>query len=281
MSKNPFLAPLIDPSELHTHLNDPNLILLEAKIGSVHSSAKSPQLKHLPNARIFDLEQVKDHSTSLPHMMPDPSYFEKCARELGIDSDSKIVVYDPEGIYAGPRIRWMFKAMGHELITVLNGGLTLWERDGYPISAEIGQPPNAEGSFSARMIPKLFCDASDVEQAIKTGRHCLIDARNSERYQGAVSEPRPGLRQGHIPTAVNIPFESVLDSSGALKTVPELRAIFHEISRDHSPIIFYCGSGVTACITAIAAESIGLKPIQIYDGSWSEWGIPSDRPIET
>lgn len=279
MGQDLFSQPVIQPSALFDQLSDPNLVLLEAKLGAVNPSGQTRHSRHLPNARVFDLEEIRDHRSPLPHMMPQAGIFQNCAQELGIHKNSKIVVYDQNGIYASPRVRWMFKSVGHSSVTVLNGGLSAWERAGYPTVENLDTSISTVGDFSAHSVNSDFCDADAVASAVRNATSQIIDARSAGRYQAIVDEPRPGLRRGHIPSALNLPFDQVLTESGELKSDLELRTLFDQLNLDSRSLIFYCGSGVTACISALAAESIGRSPIQVYDGSWSEWGIPSSRPI--
>jgi thiosulfate/3-mercaptopyruvate sulfurtransferase len=197
---------------------------------------------------------------------------------LGIDADSVVVVYDRLGVYSSPRARWMLKAMGHERTAVLDGGFSAWLEKGYPRESR-GESAAATGDFFARPRRGAFRDMEFVAKAMSDPGCAIIDARSEGRFYGREPEPRKDLRSGHIPGSKNLPFERVLDGA-SFRTPQELKVLFREM--DVSPekkLIFSCGSGVTACIAALAAEIAGCPNISVYDGSWSEWGLPSDRPV--
>ncbi|WP_164003016.1 sulfurtransferase [Pyxidicoccus caerfyrddinensis] len=208
---------------------------------------------------------------------PSPEHFEREARKLGINRDSVVVVYDRVGLYSSPRAWWMFKAMGHSQVAVLDGGLPAWTAAGHSASVEAGRVER-EGDFVARPTWNVFCDAAAVERALDDASCAVIDARSQGRFAGRDPEPRAGLRQGHMPNAVNLPFTDV-QVKGHAKSASELKAMFESKVASRRKLVFSCGSGVTACVDALAATLAGYSDIRVYDGSWSEWGLPSSRPV--
>jgi thiosulfate/3-mercaptopyruvate sulfurtransferase len=275
-------APLVSTTWLSAHLYDPDLVILDASmkpIGSAGAGAGGTDV-WLPKAQIFDFDtRICDRSTSLPHMMPAPEVFEREVRTLGINQQSQIVVYDKVGIFSSPRAWWMFKAMGHDAVTVLDGGLPAWVAAGLPTEST---PRRAVpgGNFVAKPRPALFVDADHVASALTNAAAAVLDARSEGRFHGREPEPRPGLRSGHMPNAINVPFGSV-QSRGHMKSPEEISALLAAKVGERERLVFSCGSGVTACTLALAAELAGYSNKAVYDGSWSEWGLPSSRPVVT
>jgi thiosulfate/3-mercaptopyruvate sulfurtransferase len=235
--------------------------------------------QYIPKTRVFDLEEISDHESHLPHMIPAAAQFEKQVRALGINETSKIVVYDLNGIFSSPRIRWMFKAMGHETVAILDGGLPAWTKAVLPTETSPVKTALNTGNFLAKSQGGFYCDADEVEEAHLASGFKILDARSRDRFMGVAPEPRPGLRAGHIPGSLNLPFTEVL-VNGALRPKEELAQIFRSLASPQDQLIFTCGSGVTACIIGLAAEVAGYSRIKVYDGSWSEWGLPSNRPCK-
>jgi thiosulfate/3-mercaptopyruvate sulfurtransferase len=260
--------PLVTARWLAENISKPNLIVLDA-------SLKSPITKRIPLSRKFDWDQFSDSAIELPHMMPNELDFTAAAQALGINNDSLLVVYDAIGVYASPRVWWMFKSMGFTNCYVLNGGLPAWLAQGYDFDDQHMQV-FSKGNFEANYDPRCFCNATAVQNAIDDQDKYIIDARSEERFYGRVDEPRVGLARGHIPNSINIPFEKVL-TQHEMKSKEELQQVFKNIRKD-AELIFSCGSGVTACIDALAATLIGYQYISIYDGSWSEWGMDIKNP---
>jgi len=264
---------LVSVDWLRVHLGDPELVVLD-------TSLEGPGAFRIRSAGFLDLETAfSDRKTGLPHMMPSAEVFEREARLLGIHGTSRIVLYDSKGVYSSPRVRWMFRAMGHGPVAVLDGGLPAWIRAGFPVEP-VEPDPRRDGSFVARPQPGWFCDSTAVTDAVSDPGCVVVDARSEGRFQGVEPEPRPGLRAGHIPGALNLPFIRVLES-GRFRAVGELKRILAPIADPDRRCVFSCGSGVTACIVAQAAELAGYGKISVYDGSWSEWGLPTDRPVAT
>lgn len=263
------------------NLNDENLVILDASMKPVTPIPSDEQQVpvYIPSALRFDIDhEMSDRSTTLPHMMPPPEVFTEKVQRLGINKNSAIVAYDQVGIYSSPRARCMFRAMGHDQVAVLDGGLPAWIQAGYETVPTL-TPPKRRGDFVSQPQEELFVDSKYVLHALTDPTFSVIDARSEGRFKGLESEPREGLRRGHMPSAVNIPFASVLEN-GKMLSKPKLQSTFEKYK--DKKLVFSCGSGVTACIVALAAEQAGHKNLKVYDGSWSEWGLPSlGLPVET
>ncbi|MBU8899578.1 sulfurtransferase [Corallococcus sp. M34] len=270
-------------SWLAEHLGHPQLVVLDASLkpATASAGASTGNALHVPGTRLFDFDKrICDQTTSLPHMMPSPELFEREVRALGIRRDSRIVIYDRVGVYASPRAWWMFKAMGHEHVAVLDGGLPAWVEAKHPCAPVGSATPVEPGDFSAAPRPGLFCDAEQVAAALSDNGYAVLDARSEGRFLGREPEPRAGLRPGHMPRALNLPFNAVL-ANGRMRDAEELAVLFDAKAAPQRKLIFSCGSGVTACILALAAVQAGRRELAVYDGSWSEWGLPSSRPVVT
>lgn len=228
---------------------------------------------HIPGARFFDIEEVSDHETDLPHMLPSAEVFADAASKLGIANDTSIVIYGQSGIVMGPaRVWWMFRVFGHQNVKVLNGGLPAWIKAG--LKTESGpQKPTAAAHYSANINPDLVRNLTAVKAISETKSGLLLDARPAERFSGKAAEPRPGLRAGHIPGSLNIPCMQLVTPDEKLKSKQELTDLFKYIDLKNTPsITTTCGSGVTACVITLALHELGYPDIPVYDGSWSEWG---------
>jgi thiosulfate/3-mercaptopyruvate sulfurtransferase len=272
---------LISVQTLKENLSAENLIILDASMKPVgKGSVDTFQPVHIPGSLRFDFDnEIKDLTTSLPHMMPTAEFFTEEMQKMGINKDSAIVAYDSVGIYSSPRAWWMFRAMGHDQVAVLDGGLPAWIQAGFETVAKLKQKPAQRGDFISHPQPEAFVDSNDVMKALHDKDFSVMDARSSNRFHGLEEEPREGLRRGHMPNAINIPFATVLEE-GRLKPRSSLRSMFDPYK--NKKMIFSCGSGVTACILALAAEQAGYKDLSVYDGSWSEWGLASSNlPVAT
>lgn len=277
-------TPLVNVQWLSENLGAANLIVLDASVPPVVpgfvSLNSEGAFKAIPGARRFDYDkEICKPNSSLPHMMPSPALFEAKARELGLNQNSKLVVYDDVGLYASPRAWWMLKAMGHSQVAVLDGGLPAWIAAGNSVSAEL-ELAGVEGDFKAAVQEHLFCDYEQVLKATQDAQFAIVDARSAGRFAGVAPEPRPGVRSGHMPNALNLPFADVLNA-GFLKTPTELEALFAGKASKDQTIITSCGSGITACVLTLAAYVGGYENLSVYDGSWAEWGMPGKLPVVT
>lgn len=273
-------VPLVSVPWLAAHIDDPSLVVLDATFHpapSAEERAKPPV--YLPHARVFDFDRrICDPSATLPHMMPGTELFEREVRALGVRRDSRVVVYDRIGTFSSPRGWWMFRAMGHDRVAVLDGGLPAWLEAGLPVVHE-AEVARHVGDFVAQPREGLFVDADRVAAALESPGAQVLDARSEGRFFGREPEPRAGLRGGHMPNAVNLPFSS-LQSGGRMRSPQELEALFAARVSGDPQLIFSCGSGVTACVLALGACLAGRSYLSVYDGSWSEWGqVSSSRPV--
>ncbi len=271
------ISPLISASWLFKNAAQSELIILDASLKNPIKEGQTLSNKIIPNALKFDWDSFSDITNPLPHTMPNADQFTQSAQQLGINKNSLIVIYDASGIYSSPRVWWMFVAMGFKNCFILDGGLPEWLRLGYPYANGYADA-KGNGDFSATFNANLISSKQEVFKAMNKKDKVIIDARSEARFYGKVSEPRAGLRVGHIPSSMNIPFETLL-SEEKMRTAAELEEIFSFVENKDTPLIFSCGSGVTACIDALAASIIGFKNISIYDGSWSEWGADSEHPV--
>ncbi len=264
---------LISVEDLHKKLNHEDLIILDSSPQSNKAGKQTqyPGIK-IPHARTFDLKgRFSDQSNPLPNMLPSAAQFEEECRKLGINQESEIVVYDNLGIYTSPRVWWLFKIMGHEKISVLNGGLVAWKNAGYETTAiEASTETWSEGDFQANLDRRGVKKYKEIVNNLTTKEHLLIDVRSAGRFSGQEAEPRKYLQSGHIPHSINIPYQSVLED-GKYKSKEELKGLFENKQIGDEKLIFSCGSGLTACIVFLASEMVMENEKSLYDGSWTEW----------
>jgi len=272
--------PIVSTTWLSEHIDDSTIIVLDASWhmpASGRDAAAEFTASHIPGAVFFDIDQISDHSSPLPHMLPSPSEFATSARRLGVSSASTVVVYDSVGLFSAPRVWWEFRAMGHEAIFVLDGGLPRWIAEGRPL--ETGWRTPAHGEFKAQPREGWVRDLQAVTTALDQGEQ-VLDARPTTRFSGEAPEPRPGLRSGHMPGAKSLPFTALVDH-GSLASATRLEKIMDEHNIDlMRPTISTCGSGVSAAVIVLAFARLGHRAA-IYDGSWSEWGSRGDTAVVT
>jgi thiosulfate/3-mercaptopyruvate sulfurtransferase len=275
---------LVETDWLASHLAAPDVIVLD---GSMHLPTTGRNARaeyaeaHIPGALFFDIDEISDKSSALPHMLPSTVQFASQMKKMGIGDGGRIVVYDSEGLYSAARVWWMFRTMGHDDVAVLNGGLKKWRAEGRPLE-DLPPPARTPRHFTPRLRTDLVRDWSEVKGLIGDPATQIVDARAAPRFAGSVAEPRAGLRAGHIPSSKNVPFQSLLNADGTLKSVAALRAAIAAAGVDeNSPVVASCGSGVTAGVIAFALAQLGHPDTAVYDGSWTEWGSRQDLPIET
>jgi thiosulfate/3-mercaptopyruvate sulfurtransferase len=276
--------PIVSCAWLAERLEAPDIRVIDASWFLPNDPRNAKALyaeRRIPGAVFFDIDDVADHDTDLPHMLPRPEVFASRMRKLGIGDGSRIVVYDNQGIFSSARVWWTFRVMGHDDVAVLDGGFPAWERGGYPIE---GGSPQAlkERHFTARMRTDLVRDLSDMQRIIAAGKMPVLDARPTPRFRGEASEPRPGLKSGHMPGAKSVPSGSLVDENGMLRSHEELQKIFGDAGADsNQPAVCSCGSGITAAVIALALARLGRWDAAVYDGAWAEWGARDDTAIVT
>lgn len=272
---------LVSTDWLATRLDAPDIVVVDASwyLPTQNRDGKAEYLaEHIPGAVHFDIDTVKDTSSSLPHMLPNANTFAQAVGAMGIGDGMKIVVYDGAGLFSAPRVRWMFKVFGAGDVVILDGGLPKWKAEGRPL--ESGPVKRQPRRFTARLDNSAVADLGDVRRALASGSAQVVDARPADRFRGEAPEPRPGLKAGHMPGSLNLPATSIIEN-GRLKDEAEIRAALDQAGINGArPVITSCGSGVTAAIVALALETVGKPAKALYDASWAEWGGREDCPAE-
>lgn len=273
---------LVSTDWLAAHLTDPDLRIIDASwhMDPNRDARAEYEDAHLPGARYFDIDEISDSRSLLPHMAPPPEKFISRMRAMGIGDGHQVVIYNSAGMPSAPRVWWTFRLMGKTDVAVLDGGLAKWQAEGRPV--EDMPPIMRDRHITVQRQAALVRDVTQVAAASKLGDHEIIDARSAERFRGEAPEPREGLRSGHIPGSKNVPFGLLYNPDGTMKEPAELKAIFEAAGVDLAkPAITTCGSGVTAAILFLALERIGHRNHSLYDGSWAEWGSFPDLKIAT
>ncbi len=271
-------ATLVSTEWLAAHLDDPDLRVLDASwyLPAMNRDARAEyEAGHIPGARFFDIDDISDHRSELPHMAPPPEKFISRMRAMGVGDGHQIVVYDGMGIFSAARVWWLFRLMGKTGVAVLDGGFPKWQAEGREV--EDVAPMMRDRHITVQRQAHMIKDVTQVAAATKLGDWQIVDARPPERFAGTTPEPREGLRAGHIPGSVNLPFTRLLAEDGTMKPPEALRAAFEEagVALDR-PVITSCGSGVTAAVLNLALERLGHPRHALYDGSWAEWGMYGD-----
>ena len=274
---------LVSTDWLSSRLSDPEIRILDATwyLPNVDRDAKAEyDQSHIPNARFFDIDEVSDHRSDLPHMVPPVEKFMSKVRKLGVGDGHQIVIYDSHGLFSAARVWWLFKVMGQKNVAVLDGGLPKWLREGRTVDSS--SPLIRDRHMFVKYHDEMVKDVTQVSSASKLGDYEILDARSAGRFRGEEPEPRPGLRAGHIPGSKNIFYGDLLNEDGTLKSQDELVEHFKAkaVNLD-KPVITSCGSGVTAAIINLALDRIGKTDHALYDGSWTEWGMYPTVPVET
>jgi len=273
---------LVSTQWLAAHLADDDVRVVD---GSWHLPAAGRDARaefaqaHIPGAVFFDLDAIADSETSLPHMLPSPEKFARAVGALGIGDGDRVVVYDASAVRSAARVWWTFRAFGHDDVVVLDGGLAKWRAEGRPLVS--GTPSSIGRRLTARLRGSLVRDLDAVRANVGTRAAQVVDARSAGRFAGTEPEPRPGVRGGHIPGSVNVPFDRLYAADGTLLPAPSLRDVFTKAGVDIGrPAITTCGSGVTAAALALGLHVLGHADVSVYDGSWTEWGGRHETPVE-
>jgi len=267
---------LVDTAWVADHLDDPNVRIID---GSYHLAATGRDGKgeyldaHIPGAQHFDIDAICDpNPTPSPHMFPSAEDFAAAVGAMGISNDTRVIVYDADGLFCAPRVWWMFRVFGHENVAVMAGGFRNWQAEGRPVTTEI--PSFAAASFSATLDSTKLRSIEQIQANIETNADLVLDARAANRFDGSQPEARPGVEPGHIPGSTNLPYAEIVDAeAGTFRDADTLRAAFDRVGADGArTVATTCGSGVTACILGLGMHLIGRDNWALYDGSWTEWG---------
>jgi len=276
------MSPVVSTQWLAEHLSAPDVRIVDASwyLPDANRDAKAEYNEaHIPGAVYFNIDEISDTSSPYPHMLPAPEKFASRVKAMGLGDGHRIVVYDGAGLFSAARVWWMFRAMGHRDVFVLDGGFPKWRAEGRP--TEDLPPIHRTRHFTPRPNHLILRDADQVKENLKTKREQIVDARSPGRFAGSEPEPRPGVRSGHIPGAKNLHYQKLLNPDGTLRKPDAIAAAFREAGIDVTkPVTASCGSGVTAAIVLLALEAIDAPEGALYDGSWSEWGSKAELPLE-
>lgn len=272
---------LVSTEWLARHIDAPDVRVVDASWYMPHLG-RDPKAEfraeHIPGAVYFDIDDIADSDSDLPHMLPSAEKFSSRCRKLGLGDGVRIVTYDGGGCTAAARAWWMFRVFGHDDVSVLDGGLPKWKAEGRPLDNLPDMP--RERHLSARFNSFLVRDLEQMKSNAQKNREQVLDARGAGRFDGTEPEPREGLRSGHIPHSLNLPYQQLFRDDGTFREGPELRAAFEGAGVDlNKPVVTTCGSGVTACVLALGLHLVGHRQTAVYDGSWTEWGGREDTPV--
>ena len=276
--------PLVSTDWLSARLDDPRIKIIDASFklpGVLPLPVDDYLAAHLPGAVYFDVDAIANHNNPLPHMYPDAEQFARDVAGLGVSTGDTVVAYDSGGWVAAPRAWWMFLSFGYGNVRVLDGGLKKWLREGRPTHS--GRVTAKPGKFRAKFDSSYLRSQQQLVGNLDTHAEQVVDARPRPRFEGTVAEPRAGLRGGHIPGSRSVPYAGLFDAeTGAMKPLQELRRIFGDAGVELTkPIVTTCGSGVSALVLTLALYRLGVRGSALYDGSWSEWGLPDGPPVAT
>ena len=273
---------IVSTEWLSKNINDPDLVILD---GTYHlptanrNASKEFPSKHIKGAFFFDIDDIADADNTLPHMLPSDKVFSEKVGALGINNKKRVIVYDVYGMQSAARTWWMFRFFGHDNVAVLDGGLPKWIKDGYEISSS--PVSSSSTTFKCNRRPDLVKNLGDIKNIIKENNEQIVDARSSGRFNGTEPEPRAGMRSGHMPGAISLPFTAFLNPDDKTYfSADKINQVVNSLNIDlKKPITTTCGSGVTACALSLGLFLIGKTDVAVYDGSWSEWGALTDTPI--
>ncbi len=277
---------IVETDWLAQHLDAPDIIMLDASMHLPNSGRNARQefdKQRIPGAVFFDIDEISDATSSLPHMLPSPEKFSSRMRKLGIGNGNRVIIYDSLGLFSAARAWWMFRIMGHNDVAILNGGLPKWIAEDLPLEDGPARSPR-ECHFASRFQPSKAKSLDYMLKAVASeDSPQIVDARGAARFAGISPEPRPELKSGHIPGSFNVPYTNLLEDNGTLKSPEDIRQAFVDGGVDPGkPIVTTCGSGVTAAVLVLGLELIGKsKSVALFDGSWAQWGSAKDVPIET
>lgn len=286
MSEVDFPGPIVSVQCLQEALKNrrEDLLIMDASwhMPATGRNGESEWLfERIPSANFFDFDtRICDRESTLPHMLPDPELFTNELRRLGVNDNSLVLFYCAAGTFTSPRAWWMMQAMGHSRCAILDGGLEAWRESGLPMETGQVTAKRESGNFTAQLHNSQVSNSREIALAIHTDNVRILDARSADRFYGKAPEPRPGLRGGHMPNAHNLPFDQLI-SNGSYLPVARLKQLLESHASRDQRLITTCGSGVTACVIAMAAHLCGYEDVAVYDGSWAEWGAGDATPVIT